>query len=244
MTGQDLTDGIIFFFIGAIAVCIPAVIATLIRKYFVEPDPAPNVAANILLPSLIYIAGFFVSWGIMIFAKWDGAQRIEHLIISPVSYVIFPAAYAALVGAATALFSIPLPRGVKLAQHHITICWISQCVMAILMFYAYLDYRDHVSRTDAPIQQPQSYVEYQPQRDAPLGTSQNQINIQFDKMIDQAEQRYSPLNPSSPNYSQHLVDEIEAKVRLYESQGSPAPIALRRAVKEVTNVEIFILPAQ
>ena len=123
-----------------------------------------------------------------------------------------------------------------------TICAISMIGATLLLMYAQLQYKEYLSNATA--QHPQQYTEYQPQRDAPLGNSQNQINIQFDKMLDQAEQRYSPLNPSSPNYSQRLVDEIEAKVSLYESQGSPAPIALRRAVKEVTSVEIFIPPAQ
>jgi len=242
MTGDDLIYGVSTFAAITAAILIPAAISTLIRKHAVTPKENQNIAANILLPPLIYFSGFLIAWVVFIYHNWDGSKSIEKLLIGPFVSALVLSIYAALIGASTALFSIKLPRSIKSFEHHMTICAVSMIGATLVLMYAQIQYKEYLSESTA--KQPQPYVEYQPQRDAPLGTSQNQINIQFDKMLDQAEQRYSPLNPSSPNYNQRLVDEIEARVSLYESQGSPAPIALRRAVKEVTSVEIFIPPAQ
>lgn len=204
MTGQEFTDGAIFFVIGVLAVCVPAAVATLLRKFAAEPEPSPNVAANILLPPLIYVGGFFIAWAIMVFIRWDGSKPIEHLIISPVAYVVWPSVYAALVGAATALFSIPLPRGVKLAPQHVTICWMSQLGMAFLMMYAYSDYQDYISRVDAA-QQPQQVHVPPPQQLAPI--SQPQPQVRTETRVDRQEQNSGTSQRSSPpasrDYASH-----------------------------------------
>lgn len=241
MTGQDLLDAFNYIIFVIIIICTPALIATLIRKYLAKPDPNPNIAINIIIPPLIYIAGFFICWGASIYVSWDGAKKIEHLIIHPLSNAIIPATYAALVGGATAIFSIPLSRNIKLAEHHAYIFTISALSMAAVMFFVHIYQINYTPRTESPINKAQTHLGHQ-QHDAPIGKSAHERNIQFDKMLTQAEQRYSPLNPSSPNYNQYLIDEIESKIIKYESQGIPAPSALRRAIKESTGVEIFIPP--
>lgn len=140
MTGDDFVGKTLATLIVLIAICGPAAIATLVRKYHVQPQPTRSMVADMFLPPLIYIGGFLLLWISSIYTNWDGSKTLAHLVIAPVHYPLLSSSYAALVGIATAAFSVPLSRELKKYWHHVAILAGAHILMmAVLIFLVFID---------------------------------------------------------------------------------------------------------
>lgn len=242
MTGDQVVAG---FWIFIVAVCLPAVVGALVRKYVAKPRPAAGRIQGFLFPVLIYVAGFFFAWVFFIFTGWRGSQQIDRLLLDPLPYALASSIYGAIVGVFVFLFSAGMPREVRRPEHHLNVMLFSVIVVAALKVVSVFSMNDYLRRSAGqddsfPQSNPSSFQNRDFQHNHPLGKTEVELNRQYDLMLDQLEARCSKCNPSSSSFDRKFVDSIAAKVSVYESYGSPAPMALKLAVEEITGVVLFI----
>lgn len=242
MTGDQVVAG---FWIFIIAVCLPAAVGALARKYVAKPRPAGGRIQGFLLPVLIYVAGFFFAWGLFIFTEWQGSQQIDRLLLDPLPYALACSIYGAIVGVFVFIFSAGMPREVRRPEHHFNIMLFSVIVVVALKVVSVFSMNDYLRRSAG---QDYSFSHFNsssfPDRDFqhnhPLGKTEGELNRQYDLMLDQLEAKCSKCNPSSSSFDRKFVDSIAAKVSVYESYGAPAPMALKLAAEEITGVVLFV----
>ena len=83
-----------------------------------------------------------------------------------------------------------------------------------------------------------------PPRDYPLGSTRHQQDIQYDAMLDQLESQYSQADPKSKGFNRQFVAQLESQVAAHERQGIPGPVALQRAARNLSGVELTIPAAE
>jgi len=110
--------------------------------------------------------------------------------------------------------------------------FIVYIALAIVIYSSYEAMTPTAATSPALVQQP---VEA-----STLANSKELQNWQFNKMLDQLEATYPPVNPKSSNFDRQSVIRLESAVAAYEQQNMPGPIALQHAAIDVTGVQLTI----
>lgn len=238
MTGDELTQGILTFFAYLAAICFPAALAAFFRRYAPFKAVPVSLAASIILTPLIYLGGFILMWGVGVYNSWDGSKELSSLIIFPASKAFFCSAYAALVGTAFSLFSIPVSRNRKQLEHHYWIFVVFAFGMSIFFALAEIEQEKSISqKTDSQQSMPAPQMAPLP---ATSVDSQLLAERNFDAMLVQLESKSNRVNSRSPHYDERTVLRIEARVTSLVEQGYPPTLALKWAAKEITGVDLSI----
>lgn len=245
MTGDQVVTG---FWIFIIAVCLPAIVGALARKYVAKPRPAAGRIQSFLLPVLIYAGGFFFAWGFFIFLGWRGSQQIDRLLLDPLPYALASSIYGATIGAFIFLFSAGMPREVRRPEHHLNVMFFGVVAVAALKIVSVFSMNDYLRRSAGPddsvLQSDSgSFPDRDFQYNHPLGKTESELNRQYDLMLDQLERKCSKCNPSSSSFDRRFVESIAAKASVHESYGASAPMALKLAAEEIAGVVLFVPPS-
>lgn len=81
-------------------------------------------------------------------------------------------------------------------------------------------------------------------RDYPLGRTEEQMDRQYNAMLDQLEAKYSPANPASANFSRAFVVRLEQRVAFHESRGLLPVLALKQAAMDEAGIRLYVPPVR